>query len=298
MKNILYLLIVTIALSIGFLSCQSNLAVPDPQEESALKGARTGGKVAIIHNGKVILVSQNAVDSHLGHGDALAADFKTFNIRNNNSVPLPNRIMAPWDSDIKLSENQEGDGFSFLTPQPGQKVGYGTNTFDGTPINQIESANWNPVSVFLNPGKLPYLNIWVTDGTNYAIIASEFTAADGNYLNTDFGIRQVWKVFEYSGTNLSWLFTSGVGTRDNSQFLLKDGVKVTFDDFANNIIIGSPSGLYPSYVGSGAPRGGYGFNLVYGDTFSNFADGPQTFPNQLNDLTVKANGRAYEAINF
>ena len=238
MKNILSLLVTVIALSTGFLSCQSNLDEPAPQQEPTLNCARTaGGKVAVIHDGKVIMVSLKAVSSHLGHGDGLAADFKTFYIRNNNTVPLPNRISAPWDSDIMLSENQEGDGFSFLTPQGGQKVGYGTNAFDGTPINEIDSANWNPGSVFLNPGRVPYLNIWVTDGTNYATIASEFTAADGNYLNTDFGTRQVWKVFEYSGSDLSWLFTSGKGTRDSNQFLLKDGSRVTFNDFANNILI-------------------------------------------------------------
>ena len=125
-------------------------------------------------------------------------DFTVFNIRNNNTIPIANRISAPWDSDIILSENAAGDGFSFGTPQSGQKVGYGTKFFDGMKLNTIKSVNWNWNIIAGNGGIIPYLNIWVTDGAgNYAVISSE-----NNYRGSDFGTRAEWKIFEY-GTSTS-----------------------------------------------------------------------------------------------
>ena len=208
-------------------------------------------------------------------------DFTAYYIRNSNAT-----ITAPWDTDIILSENEPGDGFSYGTPSGGQKVGYGTKFFDGYKINSISSVNWNLISGNLGIG--PYLNIWVTDGLgNYAVIASE-----NDYRGTDFATRREWKIFEYgnSTTNFDWLFDSGTGGR-NGQYLTLNGVKVTLSQLSNRIIIGDP-GVYPApNVGSGAPRGGYGFSLIWGDTQSNFTQKN----GQIGSLTVSSGGTVHVA---
>ncbi|MBU1823038.1 MAG: hypothetical protein KKG00_16240, partial [Bacteroidetes bacterium] len=155
----------------------------------------------------------------------------------------------------------------------------------------LATVNWDRVSGMSNGTIVSYLNIWVTDGTNYAIIASE-----NDYRGTNFATRQEWKVFEYSGTNLSWLFDSGIGARDGARYLTLNGVRVTLSQLSDNITIMDPGSPYPAYVGSGAPRGGFGFNLIWGDTQSNFTAG--TIPNQLENLSITINGSTYQAVNY
>ena len=212
-------------------------------------------------------------------------DFSVFYIRNNNQNI--NRIAAPWDADIILSENEPGDGFSYGTPLGGQKVGYGTKFFDGYKINSISSVNWNLISG--NPGIGPYLNIWVTDGRgNYAIIASE-----NQYRGTDFATRKEWKIFEFgtSTTNLNWLFDGGTAARDGAQYLTLNGVRITLSELSNRIIIRDP-GVYPApNVGTGAPRGGYGFSLIWGDTQDNFTQKS----GQVGGLTVSSGSTVHIA---
>ena len=300
MKKVFNALAYTLMLSLALIACQPESGSPDPLQPTtaAMKSAKKNAnnqKVSIAHvtgkGYKVLSISPNAVPAHLAHGDFLVTDFQTFYIRNNNNVTLPQRIMAPWDTDIVLSENAEGDGFTARTPQGGQKVGYGTNAFDGMQINQLATVNWDRVSGMSNGTIVSYLNIWVTDGTNYAIIASE-----NDYRGTNFATRQEWKVFEYSGTNLSWLFDSGIGARDGAQYLTLNGVRVTLSQLSDNITIMDPGSPYPAYVGSGAPRGGFGFNLIWGDTQSNFTAG--TIPNQLENLSITINGSTYQAVNY
>lgn len=213
-------------------------------------------------------------------------DFKTFHIRNTNGS-----IFGPWDADIILSENAAGDGFTFATPHGGQKVGYGTEFFNGVRINTLESVNWNWLSVPANNGIIPYLNIWVTDANNFALISSE-----NNYRGTNFGTRREWKIFEYgpSKTDFSWLFDGRPASRDAAQYLVLNGQRITLSDISNRILINDPR-WYPSgNVGSGAPRGGYGLNLIWGDTQNNFV-----VPNglQIGGLTVKVAGVNHAAMN-
>jgi len=209
-------------------------------------------------------------------------DFTTYYIRNSNAT-----ITAPWDTDIILSENEPGDGFFYGTPRGGQKVGYGTKFFDGYKINSISSVNWNLISG--NPGIGPYLNIWVTDGLgNYAIIASE-----NQCRGTDFATRTEWKIFEFgtSTTNLNWLFDGGTAARDGAQYLTLNNVRITLSQLSNRIIIRDP-GVYPApNVGTGAPRGGYGFSLIWGDTQDNFTQKS----GQVGGLTVSSGSTVHIA---
>lgn len=221
-----------------------------------------------------------------GTVQATVVDFHTFNIRNNNGT-----ITSPWDTDMSIVENVAGDGFAAMTPRSGQKVGYGTDAFDGYQLNQLDTVNWDKVSGAAN---VSYLNIWVTDNAgNYAIIASE-----NDYRGQDFSLRNEWKVFEFGGVsgNLNWLFDSGVGSQGtpgpNNQYLLRDGARVTLTDLSNDVVIYGGPGVGAPGVGTGAPQGGYGFNLIYGDTQSNFVGAYH-----LENLTVTFDGVTCEAGN-
>jgi len=279
---------------------------------SSTQAFAQAGKVDVCHaNGmgayQALNVNRNALSAHLRHGDGVFGDpvpgmagytfgaaceavlaqpnFEPFYIRNNNSVPLPARISPPWDADMNITENGAGDGFAAVTPRGGQKVGYGTSFFDNLPVNAIETVNWNKLNGL--PGLVSYLNIWVTDGTNNAIIASE-----NDYRGLDFSTRQEWKVFEFDGAaSLDWLCNDTPATRVN-QYLMCDGVRATLADIPSNVVISSPGmSPAPAYVGTGAPRAGYAFNLIFGDTQANFTGGPYS----LNNLTVKVGGIVYFA---
>ncbi len=188
---------------------------------------------------------------------------------------------------MNITENAAGDGFSAVTPRGGQKVGYGTSFFDNTVVNTIETVDWLKLSG--QAGIVSYLNIWVTNGTDYAIIASE-----NDYRNTTFATRQEWKVFEYDQTgSLDWLCNTGPATRVN-QYLHCNGVAATLADIPSNVVILSPNmAPAPAYVGTGAPRAGYGFNLIFGDTQANFTGGPYA----LSNLSIRIGGLTYFAVD-
>lgn len=247
---------------------------------------------------KALSVGQNAVAAHMGHGDVLPGASAGFGQVYDNSCAVVNAspnftafiIRNSGDgTPPTIAENPSGDGFSAFTPLGGQKVGYGTNFFDGLNIQDIESADFTKVA---GPAGLhPYLNIWVTDGTNYAIIGSENV-----YMGTIFATRTEWKVFEYNTTGgdavaLDWLCANGDGNRV-SQYLTCGGVNASFNDLAANLTIQSPNPMV-SYAGGGAPKAGYGFNVIWGDTAANFINGPISIAN----LSVTANGTEFFASN-
>jgi len=209
------------------------------------------------------------------------SNWAPFYIRNNAGT-----IAAPWDTDMNITENAAGDGFSAATPRSGQKVGYGTNQFDGVKVNSINSLNYQTITLPA-PGVRAYINMWVTDGSHYAIISSE-----NEYLGTNFLTRQEWKVFETDFTNLNWLFEGGTGGRDGAQYLTRNGIKVSLADFGNNIVL-NDLGTYPSPpVGTGAPRAGYGLQLIFGDTQANFVG---SF--SMDQLNITVNNVIYTATN-
>ncbi len=216
---------------------------------------------------------------------AVEVEFEAFNIRNHNGT-----IVSPWDSTMFIEENAAGNGFTASTPLSGQKVGYGTDAFDGVQLNAFDTVDFSFTEI--TAGVVPYLNFWVTDGTNYAIISSENV-----YLGEDFSTRQLWKVFEYEDvSSLGWLLGADDEdvARDSAGYLTLNGVRVTLADFANSVVLGSPTDPYPSYAGTGAPRAGYGFNIIVGDTAANYAES-QAYV--VSDLTVTVDGVEYVAAN-
>lgn len=228
-------------------------------------------------------------------GCSLLADvinFDTFYIRNQNGSYTGNT----WDANLvnTLKENPAGDGFS-VTTYSGQKVGYGTNAFDQWFVNKLESISFtiDPITT----DKTPYLNLWVTDGLGkYAILAVD---PNLNTVNFAGNILQAG-LYEYEGKTgtadqkkaaASWLFKDGQSpnfTASNGYFSsvfhlsdLKDTIR--FDD---------PYSYSSAYVGSGAPRGDYGFNLIFGDSAANYVGTVG-----ISNLKVTYDGKVYSAAN-
>ncbi len=97
------------------------------------------------------------------------------------------------------------------------------------------------------------------------------------------------------GADVDWLFggTSGAVVQKH---LLKlggtggsmgtGGSLITLADLGNDIVLADPGMPYPGYVGTGAPRGGFGLNIIFGDTQANYVGNYA-----INHLTVTyANG--------
>jgi len=216
---------------------------------------------------------------------ATMVEFETFKIRNHNGT-----IVTPWDADLSIVENGAGDGFSAQTPRGGQKVGYGTSAFDGLQVNQLQMIHYDKVSGSITAK--PYLNLWVTNGVNYGILA-----VGGDYLDKDFGTDSVgWLFYEYDGmggntstgvgVDVSWLFNSAPGSTVAGHTLKLGGSNITLADLGNDIVLADPGMPYPGYVGTGAPRGGFGLNIIFGDTQANYVGNYA-----INHLTVTyANG--------
>jgi len=163
----------------------------------------------------------------------------------------------------------------FVTDVGGEKAGFGSNDINGTTLGNISSLVINRLddeSRFASgsgPNVAPYLNFWITDGTNYAVVANEpsngaFQPLYSNGYDLDFAdlSDKVAKIYEI--TDKSWLPNGGVG--------------LTFADLAGfQISAPSVAELNAGWagLGSGAPRElgtnvAYGVNWVFGDTLSNY----------------------------
>ena len=170
----------------------------------------------------------------------------------------------------------DGSSFTVTIDESSEKAGYGTASFNGQSISSISSVSYDRI----DPGtKSPYVNIWVTDGTNYAVIAPNVYGSYGpggapvgvnvNGLNIqDLGVN----VYETNTANLGWLAPNAVY---NAAFqgLATLGVNgytpVTVGDLFDSLTIYGNTTL----GGTGAPKAGTGFNLIFGDTQNNFTTG-------------------------
>ena len=183
---------------------------------------------------------------------AQTVDFEAFWIRN----------------DGLAVENVHQDGAHFVTPAGGDKAGYGTHFLDDRPLSSLQSIDW--LKDYGSDTSIPYLNIWFTDGTNYAIAAPQ-QVGTYEYRDSYVDISLVHvKVYEYE--TLDWM-TPGVTTREGAGYLLNDGVRVTFGELASYGFEIRDPGTYGSWVGDGPPKNGTGLNIIYGDTLSNYVGG-------------------------
>lgn len=247
---------------------------------SGIKAATLGAVVGLMMFGAATSANANVIN------------FEAFKIRNANENGFtPDRqIAAPFDSDLSIVENAAGNGFAAMTPRAGQKVGYGTDFFNGTQLNSFQSVNWDFVSGSTGSA-IPYLNLWVTNGVNHAIIA-----VGDDYRGTDFQAAgptpPTWLVFEFdtSVAGLNWLFGGSGTTTRNGQRLELDGAEVTLADFSDDVVLFAGAPFGSTGVGTGAPQGGFGFNVIFGDTQANYV-GEYIIEN----LTVTVDGEVFAA---
>jgi len=209
---------------------------------------------------------------------ASAATFTPFVIRNNANPTTP------------LTITDFGGVVTTTIDESGEKTGYGTKFFDGMSVNMLGKISYTRVDSGL---KNPYLNVWVTDGTNYAILAPL------RYNNYGIGgapvssnVNGLWiqdlgiNVYETNTANLGWLAPDAVY---NSAFQgLATGTPGNFtpvkvSDLYSLLTINDP-GIYPTPpIGTGPPKNGTGFNLIFGDTQGNFV---QPVPYVINGVSV------------
>lgn len=173
--------------------------------------------------------------------------------------------------------NNIGANTEFIIDDPGDKAALGSSDIDGRTLGSISNIHIDRLddeSRFPSgsgPNVAPYLNFWITDGSNYAVVANEpsnpaFQSlySDGYDLSFSDLSDKVAKVYENADT--SWLPNGGVG--------------LTFADLAG-FVIQAPTAAELTAgwagLGSGAPRDGsnnaYGTNWVFGDTLSNYVSG-------------------------
>lgn len=195
----------------------------------------------------------------MASGSASAA-FTAFQIRNAPTI------------NVGMTETE------FVIASSGQKAGFGSNDANGYTLGAISNLQISRLddetrfTAGSGPYVAPYLNFWITDGTNYAVVANE--PSDGNFqplYNNGYNLSfadlsdKAAKIYEI--TDKSWLPNNGVGLTfsDLSAFQIKAPTAAE--------LLAGWAGL-----GTGAPREfgtnlAYGVNWVFGDTLTNYVSG-------------------------
>jgi hypothetical protein len=169
----------------------------------------------------------------------------------------------------------------FITYLGGQKAGWGNNDLSGRKVGDIAEISITRLDDYTRfasgsgPAVAPYFNIWITDGTHFAVIANEPSNGEWQPGNNQWDMTwdtlktKTLKVYEI--TDKSWLPNSGVG--------------LTFYDLRNYTIEApTVAQLTTGWtgLGTGAPRElgtneAYAFNWIFGDTLSNYVSGSEGY---------------------
>lgn len=208
----------------------------------------------------------------IGTATPASAAFISFAIRNSPTIQA-NNVYTPG-------------GIEFIIDSAGDKAALGSSDIDGSKLGDLLNlaiTRWDDPTRFAagsGPAVAPYLNIWITDGTNFAVVANEpsdpaFQPLYNNGYDLSFsdlaGMRA--KIFENS--DLSWLPDVGSGA----------GINLTFADLAGFTIMAPTAAQLTTGwagLGPGAPRelgtnAAYGVNWVFGDTLSNYVSGDEGY---------------------
>lgn len=204
-----------------------------------------------------VITGASAMSAH-----AASLDWNTFVIRNANGT-----------GDVPpISENADGAGVTTSITETGQKTAYGTSSLDGTTVGSLISLSYTRQDTGPDSTGTPYLNIWVTDGTNYALIAPVSNALVGGGYGLPNNVNGLnlqslgFNIYDNSnGTNFDWLHVGGKVDNGPNSFLTSTGGIVTLADIGNLTI-----GEGPHVGDPGAPQAGYGVNILFGDTQGNF----------------------------
>jgi hypothetical protein len=170
-----------------------------------------------------------------------------------------------------ITERPTQDGFITVTDEPGQKVSYGTEYFNGWQLSDIDNMQFT----FKN-GSLtsPYSNLTITDGSGaYGVISSQggyLSAIDNNLTHPTDPYYQATRTFYFAGHNGNddyyFAFYEPVGT------LWTHGEHVDWIDIQNWYLLGVGD-TRPLYSGeAGSPRAPLytGLNLIWGDSAANY----------------------------
>ena len=220
-----------------------------------------------------VLVAAVAANAHAG--------FSSFLIRGTPQI-LANNVYVPGATEFVISAG-------------GQKAGWGSNDVNGSTIgslSQMTITRHDDAGRFSGgsgPAVAPYFNIWISDGTNYAVVANEpsnpsfaafRTSNPGGGFTYNFSANDIAaeaaKIYETpgAGTKTSWVHVA----------LNKVGQNLTFADVMG-FTIAAPSSSFiagGNGIGTGAPRElgsniARGFNWVFGDTLSNYVSGNEGY---------------------
>ncbi|WP_168215696.1 PEP-CTERM sorting domain-containing protein [Roseimaritima ulvae] len=199
--------------------------------------------------------------------ESASAGFTLFHIRNGNPGGTG---AAPVTSSDGLG------GYSIAITTGGQKVGLGSSDMDGKKLKSIDRLSITRSDTYTGPSAgaavAPYLNFWITDGTNFAVVANEpSNAAFQPLFNNG---------YDLSFSDLADK-TAKIFENDNTAWLPNGGVGLTFADLADFTVqapTASQLGTGWAGLGTGAPRElvtnqAYGVNWVFGDTLNNYVPG-------------------------
>lgn len=197
-----------------------------------------------------------------------SAAFISYVIRGTPTIQ-PNNVYTPGATE-------------FIIAAGGQKAGLGSSEIDGATIGDIVNLSIvrhddrTRFAAGSGPYVAPYLNFWITDGVNFAVVGNE--PSDANFqplFNNGYSLsyadlaNKAAKIYEI--TDKSWLPNNGVG--------------LTFSDLAGFTILAptvAQLNMGWAGLGSGAPRElgtnvAYGVNWVFGDTLSNYVSGDEGY---------------------
>lgn len=191
---------------------------------------------------------------------------------------------------IQANTDYTPNGTEFIIDSAGDKAGLGSSDIDGSLLGDLANVSiirWDDPSRFpagSGPAVAPYLNFWITDGVNFAVVANEpsdavFQPLYNNGYSLSFAdlANKPAKIFE--NADKSWLPNNGIG--------------LTFADLAGfTIMAPTQAQLTAGWagLGTGAPRdlsnNAYGVNWVFGDTLSNYVSGDEGYV--VSDASVTA----------
>lgn len=217
-----------------------------------------------------VLTCAAAAALMLGTATPASAGFISYVIR---GTPLPT---------IQTNNVYTPNATEFIIAGGGQKAALGSSDIDGSTLGDLLNLSitrWDDETRFpagSGPAVAPYLNFWITDGVNFAVVANEPSNPDfqplySNGYNLSFAdlADKPAKIFE--NADKSWLPNNGVG--------------LTFADLAGfTIMAPSVAQLTTGWagLGTGAPRElgtnvAYGVNWVFGDTLANYVSGDEGY---------------------
>jgi hypothetical protein len=166
-----------------------------------------------------------------------------------------------------------------------QKVAIGTSKLDGKTIGQAVSG-LNSTDLFYQVVRhdtadnayAPYINIWVTDKdgkfATLSLDPSDYPSLDWTHTLTKAQFLSItpW-IYETDFSNLGWMLP-GATASNGSKLSKAGGGFATVGDLLGLTILSPDFAAAlpgrPANVGGGAANGGYGFNVLFGDTSTNY----------------------------